>query len=230
MEVFVGTSGWFYNWNKDKSLEWFVKNSKLNAIELNASFYRFPFPNQIKSWAIKGKALRWAIKVNRLITHVHKFNKEGLKIWKRFYELFKPLDPYVDFYLFQLPPGFVDIEKVIDFARKTKLKRRFALELRNKKLIESLKENDAKKLNEKITLVSIDSPDFQNKIFPGKIIYLRMHGKFLWYSHNYSEKELKEIAKKIKKVEPEKAYVFFNNNHNMLKNARTMLKILKQTF
>ncbi|MCX8194308.1 MAG: DUF72 domain-containing protein [Candidatus Pacearchaeota archaeon] len=230
MEVFVGTSGWFYGWNKNRSLDWFVKNSGLNAIELNASFYKFPFPNQIKSWAEKGQSLRWAVKVNRLVTHVYKFNKEALKIWKRFYKLFKPLNSYIDFYLFQLPPTFIDIKKVLDFAKQTKLKKRFALELRNKGLIENLDEKEIKKINEKITLVSLDSPDFYNKIFPGKTVYLRMHGRIFWYNYNYSEKELKGIVNKIKEIKPRKTYVFFNNNHNMLKNAKTMSKLLKQTF
>ncbi|MEM4703072.1 MAG: DUF72 domain-containing protein [Candidatus Pacearchaeota archaeon] len=228
MYIYVGTSGWFYGWNKDKNLEWYVKNSKLNAIELNASFYRFPFPNQIKSWAKKGKELRWSIKVTRLVTHVYKFNKEALKIWHSFYELFQPIDSFIDFYLFQLPPSFVDIKKVLNFAKQTKLNEKFALELRNRKLIESLDKKDIKKFSEEITLVSLDSPDFQNKIFPGKIIYLRMHGRDSWYSHNYSENELKEVVNKIKEIEPEKVYIFFNNNHNMLKNARTMLKLLNQ--
>jgi len=226
MELFVGTSGWFYSWNKEKTLDWFVRNSGLNAIELNASFYRFPFPNQIKAWAKKGKSLRWAIKVNRLVTHQYKFNNQALAIWKKFARLFEPLDNFIDFYLFQLPPSFVNIKKAISFAEKIKLKERFALEPRNKKIIENLKTKEIEKLNEKITLVSLDSPDFQI-IFPGKIVYLRMHGRSSWYSHNYSKKELKEICKKIKEARPEKTYVFFNNNHNMLNNAKTMLNLLK---
>ncbi|RLI98826.1 MAG: DUF72 domain-containing protein, partial [Candidatus Aenigmatarchaeota archaeon] len=70
MQVFVGTSGWAYGWNPN-GFDWYIKNSGLNSVELNASFYRFPFPNQVKSWARKTKefnpSLRWSIKVNRLI-------------------------------------------------------------------------------------------------------------------------------------------------------------------
>ncbi|RLF12723.1 MAG: DUF72 domain-containing protein, partial [Thermoprotei archaeon] len=39
MRVYIGTSGWLYDWNLDGSLDWYVKNSGLNAVELNASFY-----------------------------------------------------------------------------------------------------------------------------------------------------------------------------------------------
>ncbi len=225
MQVFIGTSGWFYNWNKDKTLDWFVSNSDLNSVELNASFYRFPFPNVVKGWARKGINLRWSIKVNRLITHQHKFNERAFELWKRFKETFKPLDKLIDFYLFQAPPNFKVTERILEFANKTKLSNRFAFEIRNKSWLES--EELCRKLQEKVVLVSIDSPDFQNKIFPGKTIYLRMHGRTNWYQHNYSEQELKEIVDKITKLKPEKVYVFFNNNHNMLENARLMFRLFK---
>ncbi len=105
MEIFVGTSGWSYDWNIDGTLSWYVKNSGLNCIELNASFYRFPFPNQVKSWTLKGRDLRWIIKVNQLITHKFKFNDKAFSLWKKFENLFKPMDDTIDFYLFQLPPS-----------------------------------------------------------------------------------------------------------------------------
>ena len=35
MEVYVGTSGWAYAWNRGGSLAWFVEQSGLNAIEVN---------------------------------------------------------------------------------------------------------------------------------------------------------------------------------------------------
>ncbi|MEO0142916.1 MAG: DUF72 domain-containing protein, partial [candidate division WOR-3 bacterium] len=47
-----------------------------------------------------------------------------------------------------------------------------------------------------------------------------------WYSHNYTDRELKEIAHRIVIRKPRRVYVFFNNDHNMLKNAQTMFKIL----
>jgi uncharacterized protein YecE (DUF72 family) len=57
-------------------------------------------------------------------------------------------------------------------------------------------------------------------------VYVRMHGRTSWYSYNYSDKELREVVKRIADVKPKKAYVFFNNDHDMLVNARKMLEIL----
>ncbi|MEM2358961.1 MAG: DUF72 domain-containing protein, partial [Nitrososphaerota archaeon] len=35
---FVRTSGWLYDWNSGGTLDWYLANSGLNAVELNASF------------------------------------------------------------------------------------------------------------------------------------------------------------------------------------------------
>jgi uncharacterized protein YecE (DUF72 family) len=56
-----------------------------------------------------------------------------------------------------------------------------------------------------------------------------MHGRTEWYAHLYSFEELKEVAERILNIKPEKAYVFFNNDHAMLENSRKMLSILKES-
>jgi len=224
MEAFVGTSGWSYSWNEGLSLDWYLEHSHLNAVELNASFYRFPFPNQILSWARKGKRLRWSVKVHRSVTHSHRFTEGATGVWERFRKLFTPLDPFIDFYLFQAPPGFRNAERVLDFAERAGLGERFALEIRNRDLLGD--EEACGLLRERVTLVSVDSPDFFGRIFPGPVIYLRLHGRTGWYSHDYSRQELGELADRIKGLRSEKVYTFFNNDHSMLANARTMRELL----
>ncbi len=227
MRVLVGTSGWFYDWNPEHNLNWYVVNSGLNAVELNASFYRFPFPNQIKSWAEKGKSLRWAVKVSRLVTHIHRLNEDAFEPWQRFRELFQPLDSQIDFYLFQLHPQITpeSIVTITNFVKKSELGKRFALECRNERwFLPEIKEW-AEELG--ITLVSIDAPKFPRDIFnTSGVVYLRFHGRTGWYHHNYTTTELKEVAKRICAQTPKSVYIFFNNDQNMLKNARKMLEIL----
>jgi uncharacterized protein YecE (DUF72 family) len=226
--VFCGTSGWFYSWNSEGILDWFVTQSGLNAVELNMSFYRYPYPNMVRGWALKGRELRWSIKVHRLITHTFKLNEKAYIRWERFSKLFAPLEPYIDFYLFQLPPILTpkSIQAIEKFITKTGLSQRFALEVRNMKWFDKSYIEWASKLN--ITWVSVDSPDFPLEVYrPNVIVYLRMHGRTAWYSHYYTDKELKEVAQKIMKTDPEKVYVFFNNNHAMLENARRMLQIMQ---
>jgi uncharacterized protein YecE (DUF72 family) len=227
MKAFVGTSGWMYSWNSGGSLDWYLEKSGLNSIELNASFYRFPFPNQVKSWVAKGAKLRWTVKVNRLITHQYKFSDKGFSSWQKFTDLFKPLDDIIDFYLFQLHPILKPslAPKLEEFIKKSDLRERFALEVRN---IAWFKEEWiawAKNLG--ITWVSIDSPDFPLDVFnTSGLLYERIHGRRSWYSHNYKDQELEEIKRKIVDAKPRKVYVYFNNDTNMLDNAQRMLKLL----
>jgi uncharacterized protein YecE (DUF72 family) len=227
MEFYLGTSGWSYDWNTGGNLKWYTENSGLNAIELNASFYRFPFENYIRKWRMQGAGLRWSVKVHRSITHHHKFNEKALEIWGRFKERFASLDDIVDFYLFQAPPHFQDAERIQSFLESIQLKGRTALEVRDPSLLGD--DDLCTKLQESSVLVSVDSPDFQKKIFPGNSIYLRIHGRDDWYGHNYSRKELAEILADILRKNPEKLFIFFNNNHHMLKNALLMRELLEST-
>jgi uncharacterized protein YecE (DUF72 family) len=216
-----------YSWNSGGSLDWYLNNSGLNSVELNASFYRFPFPNQVKSWATKGTKLRWAIKVNRLITHNYKFSEKGFSSWQKFTDLFKPLDPCIDFYLFQLPPIMKPsmAPRIEEFIRNADLGSRFALEVRNGTWFNDEWIKWATRLG--ITWVSIDSPDFPRDVFnTSGIVYERIHGRGSWYSHNYKDSELSEIGRRILDTKPKKVFVYFNNDTNMLSNAKRMLELL----
>ncbi len=227
MDFFVGTSGWAYSWNEKKRLSWYVTNSNLNAIELNASFYRYPSSNSVQNWAETGKNLHWAIKANRLFTHTYKFNQAALNRWSNFKEIFSRLDPLVDFYLFQMPPSSTThlSSQIEQFVQATGLQGRFALEFRNMDWFSEEWVAWAEKLG--ITLVSVDAPGLPRDIFSvGGVVYMRMHGRTAWYSYRYSRPELAEVAAKIVKANPKKAYVFFNNDTAMLENARLMQNLL----
>jgi uncharacterized protein YecE (DUF72 family) len=216
-----------YSWNSAGSLDWYLENSELNSVELNSSFYRFPFPNQVKSWATKGTKLRWSIKVNHLITHNYKFSEKGFLSWQKFIDLFRPLDFRIDFYLFQLPPMMKPsmAPKIEAFIRKAELGKRFALEVRNGAWFNEEWIRWATRLG--ITWVSIDSPDFPRDVFnTSGIVYERIHGRVSWYSHSYTDRELREIQQKILNTTPKKVFVYFNNDTDMLGNARRMLELL----
>jgi uncharacterized protein YecE (DUF72 family) len=79
--VFVGTSGWSYQWNLGNSLDWYLAESGLNAVELNMSYYCFPYPNMIKSWAWKASRLAWVVKLHRSIPHLQKLNRESYPLF-----------------------------------------------------------------------------------------------------------------------------------------------------
>ncbi|HOK22778.1 MAG TPA: DUF72 domain-containing protein [Candidatus Hydrothermia bacterium] len=229
MNVYIGTSGWRYPWNEGSSLSWYVENSNLNAVELNASFYRFPFPSQIKGWANTGRNLRWAIKVSRRITHLYRFNENAYSAWDKFKELFAPMQNLIDFFLFQLPPTITpkDIDKIEKFIEFTGLREKFALEVRNITWYQDTLLNWAQR--SMITWVSVSAPGLPQDIYNlNGNVYLRMHGVTEWYAYSYSTIELEEVAEKIVGAAPERAFVFFNNDHAMLKNAQELSKIFQK--
>ncbi len=229
-KVFVGTSGWLYDWNLEATLDWYIRESGLNAVELNASFYRFPFKNQVLGWSRKGRGLHWSIKVHRSITHYRRLTSRAWEIWVKFYDLFRPLDKYIDFYLFQLPPNYVCRDEYLDrisyFYKKTGLGKRFALEFRHESCFNEDVVEWGRELG--LTIVSIDAPIASWIVNSNGYVYLRMHGREVWYGYEYSVEELRELVEEIEKLSPEKIYVFFNNDHWMLDNARTMLRLLKE--
>jgi len=230
LEVYVGTSGWLYDWNEGASLDWYIEESGLNAVELNASFYRFPFRNQVASWARKGKGLKWSVKVHRSITHLRRLSGKAFETWGKFYDLFKPLDEAVDFYLFQMPPQFTcvedNLERVRLFHHNTGLGPRMAVEFRHESCFNDEIAEWGRRIG--LTVVSIDAPIATWIVETGGVIYLRMHGRTAWYGHEYSEGELREIVERIRSLDPVKVYVFFNNDHWMLENARLMKSLLEK--
>jgi len=222
-EVFVGTSGWSYSWNQGNSLEWYVQHSGLNAIELNMSFYRFPYPNMVKSWAVKGKDLAWVVKVHRSITHFQKLAPASAAGFERFKKLFVPLEDCIHYYLFQLPPSFTDLDKLEQFVGQIGTEK-FAVEFRHPTLFTD--ELRAWGKNHGVLLVSIDAPRLPTVVMSDTIVYERIHGRTGWYSHDYSNEELTEIKERILAENPKRVYLFFNNNHAMLENAVRMHRLL----
>jgi uncharacterized protein YecE (DUF72 family) len=221
-EAFVGTSGWSYSWNQGNSLDWYVQHSGLNAIELNMSFYRFPYPNMVKSWAAKGKDLAWVVKVHRSITHFQKLAPSSSEGFQRFKKLFAPLENMIHYYLLQLPPTFIDIDKLEQFITATGTEK-FAIEFRHPTLFTDEIRTWGKKHG--VLLVSIDAPQLPTTIMSDTVVYERVHGRTWWYSHDYSDSELSEIKERILSGHPKTVYVFFNNNHAMLENAVRMHRL-----
>ena len=234
MRVFVGTSGWMYFWNTGGNLKWYIRNTPFNAVELNASFYRFPFRTMVSSWVRNGRKLRWSIKVNRLITHKFKMSEKAVEAFRRFRELFRPMEKegLIDFYLFQLPPMIrpteYNVKKIESFVDKVQLGTMFALEFRHIDWFDKKWERWAERLG--ITFVSVDAPGFESKIFcSSDRLYLRLHGREEWYSHIYTREEIAEILLKIADMENVDAvYIFLNNNHGMLPTGELIIKLIPE--
>ncbi|MQK95705.1 DUF72 domain-containing protein, partial [Escherichia coli] len=82
-----------------------------------------------------------------------------------------------------------------EFVEKLNLGKKFALEVRNLKWFNRECVDWAAKLG--ITWVSVDSPDYPLDVYnTNGIVYERMHGRTAWYSHYYTDEELRDVAGK----------------------------------
>lgn len=161
--------------------------------------------------------------MHRGVTHFGRLSERALERLNNFLKLFAPLDHLVDFYLFQMPPGFKpsseNVRRVERVARL--LGERAAVEFRD---VGWFSEQTARWAEEVgFTAVSVDSPDASWVVSSRGVVYLRMHGRTFWYSHFYDDEELGEVAERVAGLRPRRVYVFFNNDHAMLENARAML-------
>ena len=223
IRIFVGTSGWAYGWNAGRSLSWYVKNSGLNAIELNMSFYRFPSERQVDDWARTGAGLDWTVKVHRSVTHVHLLNEKGREIFSRFRERLRPLGPRISYFLFQLPPRFdVSFADRIHALSREYDDREMALEFRHP----SWDAFDFRRYRFRGAVVSPDSPDSSGAVSAENgQVYLRFHGRTAWYAGSYTDEELSAVLRKAEALSPRKIHAFFNNDHGMLENARSFRRL-----
>lgn len=229
MEILVGTSGWSNPiWNPN-GLTWYVENSRLNAIELNMSFYQLPKREQIITWAEEGKMLNWTVKMNRSVTHFFRFNDIAFEKFLEFQDLFRPLDDRIAYYLFQLPPNAHPAarDEIEAFFHKSKLGARFALEWRNQRWYSKEHVDWAKSLG--ITIVSADSSLVPTDIMnTSGTVYLRLHGRSDWFLHHYSRKELSRIAISVIESGCQRVVAFLNNDSLQLKNARALLQVFRE--
>jgi len=236
MRVNVGCSGWFYWHWKDRfypsnvpQSKWFkFYTTKFNTVELNSTFYHFPKISTAKNWYKQSpKNFIYTLKVNRVITHIKKF-KATSQLVKDFYKVGDELKEKIGCFLFQLPPSLKFNKKKLDgIIDQLDLKRRNVLEFRHEswftpEVYEILRKN-------KIIFCIVSSPSLpEDFVKTTEEIYVRFHGRGGWYSSNYSDDELKEWAKKIKKSKAEQVWAYFNNdfNANATRNALTLKKML----
>jgi len=243
-KVYIGTSGWVYpHWenifypetlpSKNK-LKYFSRHFK--TTEVNYSFYRLPRPATYQNWYSQTPGdFLFTVKASRFITHIKRL-KEVYPVWKVFIKnalnLKKKLGPI----LFQFPPNFKaideNIERLKDFLKlienskfqSSGFKIRFAFEFRHKTWCQEKIYKILKKYN--TAWVIADSPHYPKaEILTADFVYIRMHGSKILFSSKYTKKELKDLAKKIKRWSKNKdIFVYFNNDAygHAIENARTL--------
>lgn len=228
--ILIGTSGYTYSWNKGKhnKFEWYI-NQGFNSVEINGSFYRFPTENWTRIWKkYSPRNFRFSIKVHRAITHYNRLKGDkSINLWRQFRKSVEPIEDRIAFWLFQMPSTFKfsdeNIERLRTFKRHADLNDNSVIEFRDNSWWSKASLIELEKLE--YTVCSVDAPLLPKKIlnFNGTI-YLRLHGSESWYNYLYSEKELKNIIKRLQKISESKKSIFLNNDHGMLPNGKFLME------
>lgn len=235
-KVFIGTSGWVYpHWidnfypvdlPQNKWLSFYAKH--FPTVEVNATFYHQMRPKTFANWQKQvPDNFLFSIKVSRFITHILRLKNLGRDGAEYFENINKILNNPL--FLFQLPPSFKKNKERLEFFLNLLPKGRFAFEFRHPSWFANEIYGILSKHN--ISLVIADSSSFPKvEEVTADFVYLRFHGSGSLYSSCYSEKELDNWSKKIKKwvKEGKEVYAYFNNDFEgfAIKNAQTLIKIL----
>ncbi|HWP31764.1 MAG TPA: DUF72 domain-containing protein [Fimbriimonadales bacterium] len=223
VRAFVGTSGWQYDHWKDilykgvPKSKWLSHYAKIfPAVEVNASFYHLLKKETYERWAEETPdEFRFCIKGNRFLTHNKKLEapEESIELEK---SRASGLGKKLAVVLWQMPRSLrKDIEKLIRFAEALKAWKstRHALEFRRKEWFDDETANCLKRYG--LANVISDAKDWPMwEAVTTDLVYIRLHGHEQTYVSSYSDKELRNWAKKIDVwlEEGKEVYVFFDND------------------
>lgn len=258
-KLYIGTSGWVYgDWtgifypsdlpSKDK-LKYFSQHFK--TTEINYSFYHLPRPSTYQNWYNQTpKDFIFAVKASRFITHIKRL-KGVREAWKTFINNALHLKEKLGPILFQFPPSFKATEENIkrldsfldliksrpkgrppDWNPAFRQRLRFTFEFRHQTWCDEKIYDLLKKYNAAWAIA--DSSYYPKvEVVTADFVYLRMHGSKVLFGSKYTNKELKDLAQKIKKWLKQKldVYIYFNNDFHgyAIENAKELLRFCKIT-
>jgi len=141
-KVYAGTSGWAYpSWKPGfcpaklasaKFLGYYA--SRLNSVELNYTFRRFPTEKLLEGWIAATPAeFKFAVKAHQTITHVKRL-RDAVEYTRDFLSALQPLGDAGKLgpVLFQLPPFLkCDLGRLTDFLLELPRAMRCAFEFRH---------------------------------------------------------------------------------------------------
>lgn len=236
---FVGTSGWTYEHWKGRfypqdlaQAHWFdFYAAQFSAVEVNATFYRTFKDQTYHKWRQRApEGFGYVLKAPRLITH-RKYLVDVEQDIQNFYHSCTLLQDKFEMILLQIAPNMVyDLERLQKALKAFPDASKVAVEFRRS---EWLNQDTLSMLSEMgATICNVDSP--RQKLrddLTSNQAYLRMHGRQHWYSYNYSDDELREIAtlaRNLGRRGASRVYIFFNNDFEGYApaNARFLRELL----
>jgi uncharacterized protein YecE (DUF72 family) len=238
--IHVGCSGWVYkHWRGILYPEglpqkrWFERYAEeFDTVEINASFYRLPLASTFEGWRNGAPpGFRYAIKVNRFITHLKKL-RDCEKAVAEFIALARPLGETLGPLLYQLPPSLkLDLGRLEDFLKLLPPDLSHVFEFRNKDWY--VPETYALLDRYGASFCVHDMPGSKTeRIAVGPVAYVRFHGGEGKYWGRYSDEGLLGwtdwILEQVRRGRP--AWCYFNNDihGHAIHDAQTLKSMVRQ--
>ena len=238
--VHVGCSGWVYkHWRGIFYPEglpqkrWFERYAEeFDTVEINASFYRLPLASTFDAWRAKAPpGFRYAVKVNRFITHMKKL-VDCADATDQFIALARPLRKTLGPLLYQLPPSLRrDPARLEAFLQRLPADLDHVVEFRHR----SWYEDDILALLDRYGAGFV-AHDLKGLVTPrwasGRTAYVRFHGAAGKYWGRYSDEALLEWTDWVlaQADEGRSVWCYFNNDihGHALDDARTLKSMVGQ--
>ena len=236
----IGTSGWAYpSWRgafyptglpQRDWLSFYARH--LNAVEVNASFYRLPSEKAIRDWIDKTpEGFRFAVKAWRLITHIHRLLDCG-DLLREFLARAALFGAKLGPVLFQLPPRFpAEPARLARFLTDLPRDFRYACEFRDpswhvRAIYELLQAHDVSFVP--FDLAGLTAPQVATASF----VYVRLHGHRQRYRGAYPEAVLQQWAHWLCRcvAEGREVWAFFDNTEaaaDAVADARRLQALLE---
>jgi uncharacterized protein YecE (DUF72 family) len=232
----IGTSGWNYrHWKeifyppKIAVAHWLDFYSHyFTTVEVNATFYRLPKIETFDNWYEKTpENFLWAVKASKFITHTRRL-KDSREPLERLYSAVERLKEKQGPILFQLPPSLsFENELFTSFCKNLKSTHQHVLEIRHPSWIDARVFEILRDYNIALCLSDTAGRYPYHEVVTADFLYIRLHGSKKLYASEYTEEELLEWARKIKRWDRE-TYLYFDNDFQgfAIKNAKRLKEIL----
>ncbi|WP_262147758.1 DUF72 domain-containing protein [Chryseobacterium foetidum] len=238
--VYIGCSGFYNNdWKGSlfpedaKSKDFLTLYAKeFNCVEINSTFYRKPTAKTLLKWFDETPDnFKFFIKIPKTISHEKRLNECKEEISEFCNHIQSGVKEKLAGFLYQFPPSFKNTKENLDLICKNlDLKFLNVIEFRHEswwkdEIFQALKE-----MNIVFSGVSFPSNLPEDFIINNSdVLYYRLHGKPILYKSEYSDKNIENLADKIRQNNL-KSYIFFNNTWGTaaIKNSLFLKKTLDE--
>ena len=214
MRLWVGTSGYSYK-------EWLGKfyperfppkemlrfyASRLDAVEINNTFYRLPNERLLQSWAEQvPREFRFVLKAPRRITHIKRLKDSEAEIQYLFH-VARALGSNEGAVLFQLPPNMKkDLERLQNILSLLPADRKVTFEFRNPSWFDNEVFSSLRMHNCALCVADTDDTEACNLVNTATWGYLRLRRR------EYTRADLRRWKERICTQSWDHAYVFFKH-------------------